>query len=193
LTTIIILASGSRYRRELLERLGLPFEAWSPDVDERALAGEGPRQTAQRLARSKASAAASRWPQALIIGSDQVADLAGEAIGKPGTLDNARKQLRHLSGQKVLFHTGLCLLDARSGRAQEQVVTTDVAFRKLTDAEIDAYLAREPAIDCAGSAKSEGLGIALLERLGGDDPTALVGLPLIALSRMLRDAGVAVP
>jgi septum formation protein len=191
--TNIILASGSRYRRELLERLGLAFETWSPDVDERALAGESPRGTAERLARSKADVAASRWPQALIIGSDQVADLGGQAIGKPGTLDNARAQLRRLSGRAVLFHTGLCLLNAASGHAQVRVVTTDVAFRTLTDAEIDAYLAREPAIDCAGSAKSEGLGIALLDRLGGDDPTALVGLPLIALSQMLRAEGIAVP
>lgn len=192
-TKKIILASGSRYRRELLERLGLTFEAWSPGVDERPQADEAPRQTAERLARSKADAGVSRWPQALIIGSDQVAELAGEPIGKPGTLDNARAQLRRLSGRQVLFHTGLCLLDAASGRAQSRVVTTDVAFRTLTDPEIDAYLAREPAIDCAGSAKSEGLGIALLERLGGEDPTALVGLPLIALSQMLRNAGVAVP
>lgn len=189
----IILASGSRYRRELLARLGLAFESWSPDVDESALAGESPRQTASRLARSKADAAARRWPQALIIGSDQVADLAGEAVGKPGTLDNARRQLARLSGREVLFHTGLCLLDAARGEAQTRVVTTDVVFRQLSAAEIEAYLAREPALDCAGSAKSEGLGIALLERLGGDDPTALVGLPLIALSQMLRNAGVAVP
>jgi len=189
----IILASGSRYRRELLARLGLPFEAWSPEVDETALAGEAPRRTAERLARSKADAAATRWPQALIIGSDQVAELGGEAIGKPGTLQKAREQLERLSGREVLFHTGLCLLDAASGNAQARVVTTDVVFRRLTAAEIDAYLAREPALDCAGSAKSEGLGIALLDRLGGEDPTALVGLPLIALSRMLRNAGVAVP
>ncbi|HEY2627477.1 MAG TPA: Maf family nucleotide pyrophosphatase [Usitatibacter sp.] len=187
------MASGSRYRRELLERLGLPFETWSPDVDEQALPGESPRQTAERLARSKANAGALRWPQALIIGSDQVADLLGEAVGKPGTLDNAKAQLRRLSGREVLFHTGLCLLDAATGRAQVRVVTTDVVFRTLTNAEIDAYLAREPAIDCAGSAKSEGLGIALLDRLGGEDPTALVGLPLIALSQMLRAEGVAVP
>jgi len=189
----IILASGSRYRRELLARLGLAFESWSPDVDESALAGESPRQTAARLARCKADAAARRWPQALIIGSDQVAELGGEAIGKPGTLQKAREQLERLSGREVLFHTGLCLLDAASGNAQARVVTTDVVFRRLTAAEIDAYLAREPALDCAGSAKSEGLGIALLDRLGGEDPTALVGLPLIALSRMLRNAGVAVP
>ncbi|MFZ3322887.1 MAG: Maf family nucleotide pyrophosphatase [Usitatibacter sp.] len=192
-TKQIILASGSRYRRELLERLGLTFEAWSPGVDEGAQTGETPRQTAERLAHWKADAGVSRWPQALIIGSDQVADLAGEPIGKPGTLDNARAQLRLLSGRQVLFHTGLCLLDAATGQAQSRVVTTDVAFRTLADAEIDAYLAREPALDCAGSAKSEGLGIALLERVGGEDPTALVGLPLIALSQMLRNAGVAVP
>ena len=187
------MASGSRYRRELLSRLGLAFESWQPNVDEAALAGESPRDTAVRLARSKANAAAPRWPQALIIGSDQVADLAGEAIGKPGTLDNARAQLHRLSGREVLFHTAVCLLDSASGHVQERVVTTDVAFRQLTDVEIDSYLAREPAFDCAGSAKSEGLGIALLERLGGGDPTALVGLPLIALSQMLRASGVKVP
>jgi septum formation protein len=122
-----------------------------------------------------------------------VADLDGKPIGKPGTLDNARAQLRELSGKPVLFHTALCLLNAGEGRRQERLVTTDVVFRPLTDAEIDRYLAREPAFDCAGSAKSEGLGISLLARLGGEDPTALVGLPLIALAGMLRAEGVAVP
>ena len=189
----IILASGSRYRRELLERLGVAFEAWSPDVDESSLTGEKPRDTAVRLARSKAEAAATRWPQALIIGSDQVADLDGKAIGKPGSLDNARRQLRELSGKAVLFHTALCVLNAASTLRQERLVTTDVLFRELGEAEIDRYLAREPAFDCAGSAKSEGLGIALLARLGGEDPTALVGLPLIALSTMLRVEGVEIP
>lgn len=189
----IILASGSRYRRELLERLGVAFEAWSPDVDESSLTGEKPRDTAVRLARSKAEAAATRWPRALIIGSDQVADLDGKAIGKPGSLDNARRQLRELSGKAVLFHTALCVLNAASTLRQERLVTTDVVFRELGEAEIDRYLAREPAFDCAGSAKSEGLGIALLARLGGEDPTALVGLPLIALSTMLRVEGVEIP
>lgn len=189
----IVLASGSRYRRELLERFGLPFEAWSPDIDESSLPGEKPRDTAIRLARAKAQAAAVRWPGALIIGSDQVADLGGKPLGKPGTLENARHQLRELSGKAALFHTALCLLNAAETRRHERLVTTDVVFRTLTDAEIDRYLAREPALDCAGSAKSEGLGIALLARLGGEDPTALVGLPLIALAGMLRAEGVELP
>lgn len=189
----IILASGSRYRRELLERLGVAFKAWSPHVDESSLAGEKPCDTAVRLARSKAEAATAQWPRALIIGSDQVADLAGKAIGKPGSLDNARRQLRELSGKAVLFHTALCVLNAASTRRQECLVTTDVVFRDFGEAEIDRYLAREPAFDCAGSAKSEGLGIALLTRLGGEDPTALVGLPLIALSSMLRAEGLEIP
>ena len=171
----------------------MAFEAWSPDVDESSRAGEKPRDTAIRLARAKAEAAAARWPGALIIGSDQVADLAGKAIGKPGTLDNARRQLRELSGKEVLFHTALCLLNASRARRHERLVTTDVVFRALGDAEIDRYLAREPSFDCAGSAKSEGLGIALLSRLGGEDPTAVVGLPLIALAEMLRAEGVQVP
>jgi septum formation protein len=189
----IILASGSRYRRELLERLRIPFETWSPDVDERALPSEPPRETAVRLARSKADAGGKRFPQAWIIGSDQVADLDGNPIGKPGTLDNARRQLRQLSGHAVLFHTALCFWNDRLGRRHERLVTTEVAFRRLTDLEIDRYLEREPALDCAGSAKSEGLGVSLLSRLGGDDPTALVGLPLIALSAMLRAEGYDVP
>lgn len=189
----LLLASGSAYRRDLLVRLGLPFEAWSPDVDERALAGEAPRGTAMRLARSKAEAAAERHPQAWVIGSDQVADLAGEPIGKPGTREKAREQLRRMRGQTVHFHTGLCLLQGASGRRFEHLETTEVAFRRLDDAEIERYLDREPAYDCAGSAKSEALGISLLERLRGDDPTALVGLPLIALSAMLREAGFQVP
>jgi septum formation protein len=189
----LILASGSRYRRELLERLGLPFEAWSPDVDESPLPSEPPRDLAVRLARAKAEAAGRRQPSAWIIGSDQVADLDGKAIGKPGDIDNARAQLRELSGHTVLFHTALCVWNARLERRHERLVTTDVSFRRLTDAEIDRYLEREPAFDCAGSAKSEGLGISLLSRLGGDDPTALVGLPLIALSAMLRAEGFDVP
>jgi len=194
LTTIsIILASGSRYRRELLERLGVAFEVWSPDIDESSRPAEKPRDTATRLARAKAEAATARWPGALIIGSDQVADLGGTHVGKPGSLDNARRQLRQLSGNAVAFHTALCVLNGANGRSHERLVTTDVVFRALTDGEIDRYLAREPALDCAGSAKSEGLGIALLSRLGGEDPTALVGLPLIALAGMLRAEGVEVP
>lgn len=190
---LIILASGSRYRRELLERLGLPFRAWSPDVDERPLAGEAPRDTAVRLARDKAGAGAATHPDAWIIGSDQVAELDGQPIGKPGDRERARGQLRAMRGRTVQFHTAVCLLHARSGRSQERLVTTEVAFRTLADDEIERYLDREPAFDCAGSAKSEALGIALLDRLSGDDPTALVGLPLIALCGMLRAEGIAVP
>lgn len=189
----IVLASGSRYRRELLARLGVAFATWSPDIDESALPGENPAQTAERLARSKARAAAQRHPGSLIIGCDQVAEVGGAALGKPGTLERARAQLAQLSGREALFHTGLCVLHAPSGREQARVVTTDVAFRRLDAAEIERYLAREPAFDCAGSAKSEGLGIALLSRLGGSDPTALVGLPLIALAEMLRAEGIPVP
>jgi len=189
---LLVLASGSRYRRELLERLRLPFTAWAPEVDESVAAGERPAATAVRLAREKALAGARRWPQAWIIGSDQVADVDGHAVSKPETLHNARRQLRELSGRTVVFHTALALA-APGGRLEERLVDTEVAFRRLSDAEIERYLAREPALDCAGSAKSEGLGIALLDRLGGDDPTALVGLPLIALSRLLRDAGFALP
>jgi septum formation protein len=186
----IILASGSRYRRALLERLGVAFETWSPQVDETPLGGEAPARTAARLARTKAQAARARWPHALVIGSDQVAELDGAPIGKPGTREAARSQLTRCSGKAVLFHTAVCLLGKRT---QERLVTTPVVFRALAAAEIERYLDREDALDCAGSAKSEGLGIALLERLGGDDPTALVGLPLIALAEMLRGEGIAVP
>ena len=187
----LVLASGSPYRRELLSRLEVPFTTWSPDIDEHALAGESPRDTARRLAAAKARAAQARFPGALIVGSDQVAELDGHPIGKPGNLANAREQLRMMRGRNVRFHTAVCLLAAE--RLQEETVTTEVAFREFTDVEAERYLEREPAFDCAGSAKSEALGIALLERLRGDDPTALVGLPLIALSRMLRGEGIEVP
>lgn len=192
-TNSIILASSSRYRRELLQRLGVPFESWSPEVDEAPLPSEPPRETAIRLARAKAEAGARKFPSAWIIGSDQVADLDGRPIGKPGTFENARQQLRDVSGHSVLFHTALCVWNARLERRHERLVTTDVAFRRLTDAEIERYLEREHALDCAGSARSEGLGISLLSRLGGEDPTALVGLPLIALASMLRAEGFDVP
>jgi septum formation protein len=171
----------------------MPFESFSPDVDETPLAAEPPRETAIRLARVKAEAGAKRFPGAWIIGSDQVADLDGRPIGKPGTFENARMQLRDVSGHSVLFHTALCVWNARQERRHERLVTSDVAFRRLTDAEIDRYLEREHALDCAGSAKSEGLGISLLSRLGGDDPTALIGLPLIALAAILRAEGFDVP
>jgi len=189
----IILASGSPYRRELLARLGLAFEAWSPDVDESARPGEAPRATAERLARVKAEAGSARFPGAWVIGSDQVADLDGETIGKPLDRERARAQLRRMRGRTVMFHTGLCLFRGPSGRRMEALETTEVAFRDLADMEIERYLDREPAFDCAGSAKSEALGISLLERLRGNDPTALVGLPLIALATMLREAGFQVP
>jgi septum formation protein len=189
---VLVLASGSRYRRDLLGRLRLPFTAWAPEVDESVLPGERPEATAVRLARAKAQAGAARWPHAWIIGSDQVADVDGRAVSKPETLDNARRQLRELGGRSVVFHTALALA-APGARVHERVVNTEVAFRTLSEAEIERYLVREPALDCAGSAKSEGLGIALLERLGGDDPTALVGLPLIALSQLLRAEGFELP
>lgn len=189
----IILASGSRYRRELLARLGLAFESWPPEIDERELPGEAPRETAQRLARAKAEAAAREYPNAWIVGSDQVAELEARPLGKPGNREGARAQLRKMRGRPVLFHTSVCLLNARLARASSRLVTTEVAFRELTDAEIERYLDREPAFDCAGAAKSEGLGISLMSRQGGDDPTALVGLPLIALSEMLRAEGFQVP
>lgn len=162
-------------------------------MDETALPGERPRETAVRLARAKAEAGGRDFPGAWVIGSDQVAELDGQPLGKPGAPENARRQLRRASGREVLFHTALCLRNATLARAHERLVTTIVAFRTLTDAEIERYLEREPALDCAGSAKSEGLGISLLERLGGDDPTALVGLPLIALAALLRAEGFEVP
>jgi len=192
-TNLIVLASSSRYRRELLQRLGLPFESWSPEVDERPRPSEPPRETAIRLARAKSEAGARKFPSAWIIGSDQVADLDGRPIGKPGTFENARRQLRDVSGHSVLFHTALCLYNSRLERRHERLVSTEVAFRRLTDVEIERYLEREHALDVAGSAKSEGLGISLLSRLGGDDPTALVGLPLIALAALLRAEGFDVP
>ena len=174
----------------LLERLGLPFVVAAPDVDETARAGEAPVQTAVRLAEAKARAVAVHYPDALVIGSDQVADCAGQAVGKPGTRPKAVEQLRALSGRTVVFHTGVALVDAASGRCRAALVDVVSTFRSLTAAEIDAYLDREAPYDCAGSVKSEGLGIALFERIGSDDPTALIGLPLIALARLLREEGV---
>ena len=189
----LILGSSSAYRRALLERLGLPFSTVSPDIDETPLPQEHPAATARRLAREKAKAVANLLPEdqknALIIGSDQVAVVGDQIYGKPGTHEKAIAQLQALSGQTVRFETALCLYDASNARVQEELIGTEVEFRELSLAEIEAYLQREPAYDCAGSAKSEALGIALLDRLSGDDPTALVGLPLIALCRMLRHAG----
>jgi septum formation protein len=191
----LVLASSSAYRRELLARLRLPFEAVAPDIDETPLAGETPTDTALRLAREKAAAVAARIPGALVIGSDQVATLDGEQIGKPGSHEAALAQLQKMRGREVVFHTALCLWDGRladpAAAAQVEDVRVTVAFRDLPDAELDAYLRIEQPYDCAGSAKNEGLGIALLERIDSSDPTALTGLPLIALTSMLRRAGVA--
>lgn len=185
----LILASSSRYRRELLERLRIPFEVEVPDIDETPRPGEAPEDTALRLARGKADAIAARRPGALVIGSDQVATLDGVQVGKPGSHDNALAQLRWMRGRTVTFHSALCLLDSRSGEAQLLDVQTQATFRALDDAELETYLRLEQPYDVAGSAKSEGLGIALLERVESNDPTALVGLPLIALTTMLRRAG----
>lgn len=188
----LVLASTSPYRRELLGRLGLPFVVANPLTDESPLPGETPEALALRLAEAKARAVADAYPDALIIGSDQVATVDGKIHGKPGDHARAVTQLRELSGKTVNFFTGLCLYNSRSGRSQMRGVPTLVSFRQLTDQEIENYLRREPAYNCAGSAKSEGLGIALLAGLQGDDPNALVGLPLIALCDMLRDEGVAI-
>ncbi|MDY7538296.1 Maf-like protein [Undibacterium sp. RTI2.1] len=203
----LILASSSAYRRELLSRLQLPFEAVAPEIDERAAAGESPEQTAMRLAQQKAEAISrlfvgdanntgnARATGALIIGSDQVATLDGEQIGKPGNHENALRQLQKMRGRNVIFHTALCLLDTRKMTGEKfalqiENVQTKVQFRQLDDAELDAYLRIEQPYDCAGSAKNEGLGIAIIERIDNSDPTALTGLPLIALTSMLRNAGV---
>lgn len=189
----LVLASTSAYRRTLLERLTIPFAVARPDTDETPLPGETPPATAERLAAEKARAVARDWPDALIIGSDQVAHMGNEVFGKPGTEARAIEQLQRMSGQTVIFHTALALLNTRSGHIQVEGVPTSVRFRTLGDDEIRRYVAKERPLDCAGSAKSEGLGIALLDALSGDDPTALIGLPLIALCRMLRAEGVELP
>lgn len=190
---MIVLASTSPFRRELLARLQLGFELAAPNVDESPLAGEAPTTTAERLSVAKARAVADRYPDGLIIGSDQVAYLGDVRFGKPVTRENARAQLRSMSGKAVIFHTGLCLLNARTGRLHLRGIPTEVRFRELSDEEIQRYLQKEDALNCAGSARSEGLGISLLESLRGDDPNALVGLPLIALCEMLRAEGIALP
>ncbi len=190
-TKKLILASTSVYRRELLERLRIPFEVVSPKVDETPLAGESTLELALRLARAKAAAVAKTHPDAWVIGSDQVADLCGAAIGKPGNFERALAQLQLMRGASVTFHTALCLMH---GDTETTVsIPTEVQFRKLSDEILEAYLLAEEPYDCAGSAKSEGLGISLLEAIKSDDPTALIGLPLIALSGLLRDAGFAIP
>jgi len=188
----LILGSTSRYRRELLERLQLPFEVHAPQVDETPRAGEPPENLARRLALAKARAVAARYPQAVVIGSDQVADLEGEPLGKPGTHERAVEQLRRMRGRTVIFQTALSVVCLARGFEMSDLAAVKVRFRALSDAEIDTYLRREEPYDCAGSAKSEGLGIALLESIENDDPTALVGLPLIRTARMLRAAGLPV-
>ena len=191
--TTLVLASSSPYRRELLARLRMPFEVLSPDVNETPLANEMPQETALRLAQLKARAVADKFPDALIIGSDQVALLGEQQIGKPHTHENAKKQLQAASGRSMVFHTALCLYNSKSGNMQARVVPITIQFRTLSDAVIERYLAAEQPYNCAGSAKSEGLGIALIARFEGEDPNALVGLPLIALVDMLHQEGVDVP
>lgn len=185
----LILGSSSPYRRELLARLRLPFDVAVPAIDETPQQGEAPEATALRLSRLKAEAIGARHPGALVIGSDQVCTLDGAQLGKPGTRARALAQLQRMRGRTVTFHSALCLLDGRSGTAQLADVQTRVTFRDLPDADLDAYLRAETPYDVAGSAKVEGLGIALLARVESDDPTALIGLPLIALTGMLRAAG----
>ena len=189
----LVLGSTSRYRRELLERLRVPFTVAAPQVDETPHAGEPPAALALRLALAKARAVAAQYPQAVVIGSDQVADLNGLPLGKPGTHERAVAQLRQMSGQTVRFQTALAVVCQASGFERSELAVVSVVFRHLNDAEIERYLRAEQPYDCAGSAKSEGLGIALLERIDNDDPTALVGLPLIRTARLLREAGLVLP
>jgi septum formation protein len=186
----LVLGSTSRYRRELLSRLNVPFEVAAPDVDETPLPGEAPAALAQRLALAKAQAVAAKFPRSVVIGSDQVADLHGQPLGKPGNHENAVAQLRQMRGQTVIFQTALAVVCNETGFAQQDIAAVRVVFRDLSDEEIETYLRIEQPYDCAGSAKSEGLGIALLERIDNDDPTALIGLPLIRTARMIRAAGV---
>ena len=186
----LILASTSPYRRELLQRLRLPFDVAAPDVDETPRPGEASDALSLRLARAKADAVAARFPSAWVLGSDQVADLDGQPLGKPGDHARAVAQLQAMRGREVRFHTAIALVHAQSGRAQVEQVTVRVRFRALSDAEIDTYLRLEQPYDCAGSAKCEGLGISLLDAIASDDPTALIGLPLIRTSALLRAAGL---
>ncbi|MGH8119483.1 MAG: Maf family protein [Gammaproteobacteria bacterium] len=190
---MIILASSSPYRRALLERLGLPFTCHRPEVDETPMTGESALALVMRLAREKAAAAGNIYPAAMIIGSDQVAVHGSDLLTKPGNHAQARKQLMQLSGQQAVFQTGLCVLNSATGSVQEDAIPCMVEFRKLDVAEIERYLSQEQPYTCAGSFKSEGLGISLLARIQGNDPTALVGLPLIRLCEMLRHEGVKLP
>jgi septum formation protein len=186
---LLVLGSSSPYRRELLSRLRLQFTVEIPDVDESQRTGEAPRELALRLALAKAHAVAAKFPCAIVIGSDQVAELAGEALGKPGSHEKAVAQLRQMRGEPVVFHTAVAIVCTQTGFEQVELAPVKVKFRRLTDAEIEAYLRLEQPYDCAGSARSEGLGVALLDAIESDDPTALVGLPLIRTCRMLRAAG----
>ena len=186
----LILGSTSRYRRELLSRLRVPFEVVSPDVDETPRPDETPEQLAMRLALAKAQAVAAQHPHAVVIGSDQVADLNGEPLGKPGNFERAKLQLQRMRGQTVVFQTAVAVVRADTGFARTELAQIKVRFRDLSDDEITAYLHAEEPYDCAGSAKSEGLGIALLDAIDNDDPTALIGLPLIRTARLIREAGI---
>lgn len=189
---ILILASSSIYRRELLTHLQIPFSCVSPDVDETPLPEELPQETALRLAQVKARKIGALHADALVIGCDQVATLDNKQLGKPLTHENATKQLRLMRGREVIFHSALCLYNAATNNMQAEVVPYVVKFRNLTDTQIESYLAKEQPYHCAGSAKSEGLGIAIIERMTGDDPNALIGLPLIKLVTMLQNEGLAV-
>ena len=186
----LILGSTSRYRKELLTRLRIPFETASPDVDETPHSNESPKDLALRLALAKARAVALKYPEAVVIGSDQVADLEGTPLGKPGNHANAILQLQRMRGKTVIFQTALSVVCIATGFERTDLAEVKVKFRDLSDAEIETYLRAEEPYDCAGSAKSEGLGIALLDAIDNDDPTALIGLPLIRTCQMLREAGV---
>ena len=190
ITRTLVLGSTSPYRRELMQRLHTPFETAAPDIDETRLPDESAREMVLRLSLQKAQAVAAQHPDALIIGSDQCAVLHEQIIGKPGSHENAVKQLQNSSGETVAFLTGLCLYDSRDGSYQLDVVPFSVDFHDLSDAEIDAYLRKDQPYNCAGSFRSESLGITLFKRMYGDDPTALMGLPLIRLNEMLKQAGV---
>ena len=186
----LVLGSTSVYRRELLERLRLPFSVAAPHVDETPLPGEAPEALARRLALAKARAVAEQHPDAIVIGSDQVADLQGQPLGKPGTHERAVAQLQAMRGKTVVFQTAVAVVCKATGFEQQDLAAVQVQFRNLSDTEIEHYLQAEKPYDCAGSAKSEGLGISLLDAIDNDDPTALVGLPLIRTCRMLRAAGL---
>lgn len=186
----VILGSTSRYRKELLSRLQIPFDTAAPDVDETPHPNESPKDLAMRLALAKAHAVALKNPQAVVIGSDQVADLEGESLGKPGNHANATLQLQRMRGKTVIFQTALSVVCLTTRFEKTDLAAVKVKFRDLSDSEIESYLLAEEPYDCAGSAKSEGLGIALLESIESDDPTALIGLPLIRTCLMLREAGV---